>query len=142
MMNEYKNRNSSYPLVNIPIYGKVDLMIMKSCPIANMYGISKDHCQMCKKNNYYLKDRMNLHFDMIQDEYCTTRVLNSHCLYLLDKINEIKSMNISGGILYFTNETKEETRRIIKDAFLKNVNENKDIILDNITRGHFLKKID
>ena len=142
MMNEYKNRNSSYPLVNIPIYGKVDLMIMKSCPIANMYGISKDHCQMCKKNNYYLKDRMNLHFDMIQDEYCTTRVLNSHCLYLLDKINEIKNMNISGGILYFTNETKEETRRIIKDAFLKNVNENKDIILDNITRGHFLKKID
>ena len=79
------------------------------------------------KNNYYLKDRMNLHFDMIQDEYCTTRVLNSHCLYLLDKINEIKNMNISGGILYFTNETKEETRRIIKYAFLKNVNENKYI---------------
>ena len=117
-------------------------MIMKSCAIASSYGISKDHCNLCKKNNYYLKDRMNLTFDMIQDENCTTRILNSHSLYLLDKLSEIKDMNISGGILYFTNETKEETNRIIKDAFLKNENHNKDIILDNITRGHFLKKID
>ena len=31
-------------------------MIMKSCPISNMLNIKKDHCNMCKKDNFYLKD--------------------------------------------------------------------------------------
>lgn len=142
MMDEYKLRNGTYPNLGLPIYGKVDLMIMKSCPISNMYGLTKDHCNLCKKNNYYLKDRMNLHFDMIQDENCTTRILNSHTLYLLDKISEIKNMNISFGVLYFTNEDGLYVSRICKEVFDKLENENTDISLETITRGHFLKKID
>ena len=142
MMEEYKLRNGNYPNLSLPLYGKVDLMIMKSCPISNMYGISKDHCNLCKKNNFYLKDRLNLHFDMIQDENCTTRILNSHTLYLLDKIDEIKKMNISNGILYFTNEDNLQVNKICKDAFDKLENENTNIPLESITRGHFLKKID
>ena len=85
---------------------------------------------------------MNLHFDMIQDENCTTRILNSHTLYLLDKIDEIKKMNISNGILYFTNEDNLQVNKICKDAFDKLENENTNIPLESITRGHFLKKID
>ena len=142
MMDEYKLRNGSYPNLGLPLYGKVDLMIMKSCPISNMYGLTKDHCNLCKKNNYYLKDRMNLHFDMIQDENCTTRILNSHTLYLLDKISEIKNMNISFGVLYFTNEDGLYASRICKEVFDKLENENTDISLETITRGHFFKKID
>ena len=142
MMEEYKKRNSTNPKVSLPLYGKVDLMIMKSCPISNMYGLNKDHCNLCKKNKYYLKDRMNLDFDMIQDENCTTRILNSHTLYLLDKLNEIKDMNISSGVIYFTTENKYETKRICEDSFNKMNTYNSSIPLENITRGHFLKKID
>ena len=107
-----------------------------------MYGLTKDHCNLCKKNNYYLKDRLNLHFDMIQDENCTTRILNSHRLYLLDKLIEVKNMNISYGVLYFTNENTLEVTRVIEDAFEKMTSLNTNVIFDNITRGHFLKKID
>ena len=142
MMEEYKKRNYTYPKVSLPLYGKVDLMIMKSCPISNMYGINKDHCNLCKKNKYYLKDRMNLKFDMIQDENCTTRILNSHTLYLLDKLKEVKEMNISSGVIYFTTENKYETKRICEDSFNKMNTYNTSIPLENITRGHFLKKID
>ena len=142
MIEEYKKRNYTYPKVSLPLYGKVDLMIMKSCPISNMYGINKDHCNLCKKNKYYLKDRMNLKFDMIQDENCTTRILNSHTLYLLDKLKEVKEMNISSGVIYFTTENKYETKRICEDSFNKMNTYNTSIPLENITRGHFLKKID
>lgn len=142
MINEYYFRNNSYPLVSIPVYGRVDLMIMKACPIGNMYELKKDHCLLCKKNDYYLKDRMNLRFDMIHDDNCTTRILNTYPLYLLDKLEEIKEMKISYGVLYFTTESGELTRSIIEDAFSKLESKNTNVLLDNITRGHFIKKID
>ena len=51
-------------------------------------------------------------------------------------------MNISFGVLYFTNEDGLYASRICKEVFDKLENENTDISLETITRGHFLKKID
>jgi hypothetical protein len=51
-------------------------------------------------------------------------------------------MNISSGVVYFTNEDESFVNKICKDVFDKLENGNTNISLENITRGHFLKKID
>lgn len=135
MLNKYYENYKHYPKVSLPIYGKIDLMIMKSCPIANMEKEEKDHCNLCKKNEYYLLDGFNNQYSLIQDEACTTRLLSSKILYLLDKINEIKSMNISSGIIYFTNESINECDFICKKVF--NNDYSKDDLNFKITTGHF-----
>ncbi len=135
MMDKYYSTYKYYPKVSIPIYGKIDLMIMKSCPIANMEKMEKDHCGMCKKHEYHLVDGLNNNYSLIQDVACTTRILSSKTLYLLDKLNEIKELNISSGVIYFTNESVEECKLICEKIF--NNDYSKDNLNFKTTTGHF-----
>ncbi len=140
MMKKYFYAYRVYPKVALPIYGKIDLMIMKSCPIANSEGIKKDHCNMCKKHEYHLVDGINNKYEMLHDEVCTTRILSSNTLYLLDKIEEIKQMHISHGVIYFTSEEQDEAELICKQIFSLN-KLSKNELPFKITTGHFYKKI-
>ncbi|MDD6302921.1 MAG: U32 family peptidase [Bacillales bacterium] len=141
LINEYFARNFIYPRVSMPLYGYIDLMIIKSCPIATSLGIKKDHCNLCKKQSFELKDRYNETYLMMHDESCNTRILNSYPLFLLDNINELKSMHISSGVIYFTIESIEQVKRISSLAF--DALDNKMIeTIKNTTKGHYLKKID
>ncbi len=140
MMKKYFYSYRSYPKVSLPLYGRIDLMIMKSCPIANMEGMKKDHCLMCKKHEYHLIDASNNKYDMLHDESCTTRILSSNRLYLLDRVEEIKNMHISEGVIYFTLEDKNETKLICDQIFSFNKISKSDLPF-KITTGHFYKKI-
>ncbi len=140
MMKKYFYAYRVYPKVALPIYGKIDLMIMKSCPIASSEGMKKDHCNMCKKHEYHLVDGINNKYEMLHDEACTTRILSSNTLYLLDKIEELKQMHISHGVIYFTSEEQDEVELICKQIFsLDKLSKNE--LPFKITTGHFYKKI-
>jgi len=142
MMESYFKRHGSYPYVSIPLYGYVDLMIIKSCPIATMYGKDKDHCGMCHKYHYTLEDRKNVSFEMMHDEECRTRILNSLPIYLNDFINELIALHISEGVLVFTNEREDKVNSISTDAFNKLTLKTSSCPLEKYTRGHFNREIE
>jgi putative protease len=142
MMEGYYSRHGSYPYVSIPLYGYVDLMIIKSCPIATMYGKENDHCGMCHKYHYTLEDRKNVSFEMMHDEECRTRILNSLPIYLSDYLEQIISLHISEGVLVFTNENEDVVNKISTDAFNKLTLKTSNIPLEKYTRGHFNREIE
>jgi len=94
--------------VELFVYGKVELMIMKYCPLK----LNLNKCGLCNENKYYLSDKSN-------NKY---RILNSNCLTSImhykntDRINEIekyKELNIYNYRIDLLDEEKKEIEDII-----------------------------
>lgn len=116
IIDDYYSRHNAYPNIGLMIYGRNDMMISKSCPIGTIFNNKNIKCDRCKKQQFYLKDRMNAKFPLICDSNCNTRVLDYRKLYLIDIINELNKRNIYNFYLNFTLESKEETKEIILNA--------------------------
>lgn len=105
-------------------YGYLPVMITKNCPIKNEVG-----CKRCEKIIYDRTRRANK--IVCHGNY--TEILNAQPLYLADKMQDIK--NISFITLYFTNETPEKIKEIIKDYCSGGTEKN------NITRGLYYRGV-
>lgn len=88
------------------IYGRIPLMMTRNCPVA-----TKLTCSECGGRSYLL-DRMGVRFPVRCKNGCSF-VLNSRPLWLADKLNDIR--NVDYGLLWFTDESKEECTRVISD---------------------------
>lgn len=88
------------------IYGRIPLMMTRNCPVA-----TKLTCAECGGRSYLL-DRMGVRFPVRCKNGCSF-VLNSRPLWLADKLNDIR--NVDYGLLWFTDESKEECARVISD---------------------------
>lgn len=88
------------------IYGRIPLMMTRNCPVG-----TKLTCAECGGRSYLL-DRMGVRFPVRCKNGCSF-VLNSRPLWLADKLNDIK--NVDYGLLWFTDESKEECARVISD---------------------------
>lgn len=88
----------------IMLYGRIPLMMTRNCPIS-----TKLSCAECGKSSF-LVDRMGVHFPVRCKNGCSF-IFNSRVLWLADKLSNVK--NIDYGLLYFTDETKEECERVI-----------------------------
>lgn len=86
-------------------YGKVPLMLTRNCPIKNSIG-----CYECGKNGR-LTDRKGYEFEVLCSEYPCVEMLNSVPIYMLDRLNEIKTDFIH---FYFSTETASQVEHIIK----------------------------
>lgn len=86
-------------------YGNVPLMLTRNCPVKNEIG-----CKNCRKNGF-LTDRKGIKFPVVCSEYPCVEILNSVPIYMLDKVDEIKTDFIQ---FYFTLESKEQVESIIK----------------------------
>lgn len=134
LINEYYIENGGYPNLEMIVYGRQDLMHTFYCPLKVM-----NLCGNCKNKQYYLEDEY-ARFPLISHHDCTTTILNSRVLNLLDEMDKLKHINVFR--LQFTIETYDETLEIIKKALnklngcnVKLFNEKTD------TRGHFNKEI-
>ncbi|MDE6035882.1 MAG: U32 family peptidase [Ruminococcus sp.] len=88
--------------VGMIAYGKLPLMLTRNCPIKNETG--------CKKCTGYIKDRTGRKFRVrCSPDY--VEILNSDCLYMLDKTGSFRS--ISFAVVMLDNETPEQTESII-----------------------------
>ena len=125
----------------VPIYGRMDLMLLESCPIATSRKQKHDHCMLCKKDSYYLKDRMNSHFPLLSTKDCQIRVLHEKPLYLFDALPEIKSWGYQGAFLTFTIESAKETKAILDTLQLIHEGKMPSCSLKATTTGHFYKGI-
>ena len=109
----FTNKFNYVPNLELVVYGRVDLMISKYCPIAKTFK-TKQNCHLCELNQYYLEDRMKSKFPLINDGNCNIRILNHKPLNLIEYINQIKLSGIEKIRLDFTTERIEEVREVIK----------------------------
>ncbi|MBU1142766.1 MAG: U32 family peptidase [Firmicutes bacterium] len=110
----FMNKFNYVPNLELVVYGRVDLMISKYCPIAKTFK-TKQNCHLCELNQYYLEDRMKSKFPLINDGNCNIRILNHKPLNLIEYINQIKLSGIEKIRLDFTTERIEEVREVIKN---------------------------
>lgn len=84
------------------VYGHLPLMLTRNCPIKSSVG-----CYNCQGR---ITDRMGYNFPVICSKYPCTEILNSVPVYMLDRMNEIKT---DFAHFYFSTETKEQVENII-----------------------------
>ena len=108
------------------VYGRIPLMLTRNCPVKN-----KITCTECGKKSF-LVDRMGVEFPVVCKNGASF-ILNSVPVWIADKMNEIR--NLDYGLLYFTNETKDECASVIT-AY--NNNEKAD---GGFTRGLYFRKV-
>ena len=105
-------------------YGYLPAMLTRNCPIKNEIG-----CKKCRNVIYDRKGYENkivCHSDYVE-------ILNSQCLYLADRKDDIK--NVSFITLYFTDETPEKISSIMREyEFTPKKHE-------NITKGLYYRGI-
>ena len=122
----------------LPVYGRINLMTTKHCPISyNCFGYKKDGCRLCKEHQYYLKDRKDEQYPLITDEECRINILHHKPLYL----TQFKDLNIKGILINFTIETKEEIESVM-DNYIQYLYSNEKIKNDNNTshfKGYYVK---
>ncbi len=96
------------------IYGTIELMIMKYCPLKMLVNKDQDKCNLCSLNDkYYLKDQNDNYYPVLNTKHYT------HIMHKepLDNINNIKlclDKNINNFRIELLDETKEEIEYIIK----------------------------
>lgn len=86
------------------VYGRLPLMLMRNCPVKNDIG-----CNKCGKNGR-LTDRTGAEFPVICSNFPCSELLNSVPLYMLDRLDEIKT---DFHQFYFSVESKKQVEHII-----------------------------
>lgn len=139
IIDDYYCRHHVYPNVGLYLYGRNDMMIVKSCVIGTCFHNKNDGCSRCEQHQFYLKDRMGAKFPLVKDSNCNTRILDYKILYLIDKLNELKQMNIFNFYLNFTIENSEDIKNIIKNA-KENLYLPTSIDNDGYYKGHYVTR--
>ena len=118
-------------------YSQIINMNLKHCIISNHYFSRKQKgCHLCKQHQYCLKDRKEMNFKIVTDQYCNNYVLHTHRFYF-DKINDL---NVDYILLNFLDETSQEIQIIVNDY----LNITKHLLSKNknnydIFQGYFTK---
>ena len=95
LMEDFYQRHKCLPNVGMYIYGYIDLMIMKACPVATMYNLKNLHCQKCHQDNLYLKDRLKVKFPLYGDKNCHVHILSDKPLNLSKYLDKIVALGIN-----------------------------------------------
>ena len=129
----YQEEYGTDPNLELIVYGRAKIMHSRYCPLKRL-----GHCGECKIGKFALKDEF-ASFPIMFNDDCTTTLLNSKTLNLIDDLDGLSGVNYYR--LSFTTESKEDTKRII-EAFQEKLatgRSNMSFNKMNDTRGHFLK---
>ena len=103
---------SNIPNIDLYIYGRVELMVTKYCPI-NMLVLNDDKkCNLCDINKYSLKDQNDNIYPLINEKHLT-HILDSNNLDLLDRLDYIISKGFTSFRLDLYDEKEIEIENII-----------------------------
>lgn len=108
IVSTYQKRYGN-PSVAVMLYGVIDVMIMKSCPILPVI----QSCAACKQTQYALRDRKDALYALYKEPDCTIRVLNHKIHVLLDAKEEFEAMGVKHFLMQFIEESYEETLAVI-----------------------------
>lgn len=86
------------------VYGYLPLMLTRNCPVKNDIG-----CYECNKHGS-LTDRKGMEFPVMCSDFPCVEMLNCHPLYMLDRLDEVKTDFIH---FYFSIEGKKQIENVI-----------------------------
>ena len=95
--------------LEVIVYGTLELMIMNHCIIS-----MNDDCTSCKGNKYYLKNKKNELFPII-NKNCKTHIMHHEKINLLNNISYLKQIGINNFRLELFDETSEEIIKILNN---------------------------
>lgn len=106
---EYNDYNNNYYDAEVIVYGRVELMIMKYCPLNYLLNKSNKKYNVCKNNNkYYLKDTKNNLYPILNERE-TTHIFHYKNIDNIDNILKY----IKAGICNFRIELYDEEEQDI-----------------------------
>lgn len=96
--------------VEVLVYGKVELMIMKYCPLK----INLNNCSVCKqnKNKYYLVDNYNNKYRILHDN-CITSIMHYKNIDLINEISKYKEIGVCNYRIDLLDESFDEVKEIV-----------------------------
>jgi putative protease len=99
----------------ILIYGRIELMLLKYCPL-NLLVNKNNICTVCSNNNrYYLVDRNNYNYPIGQDIHeHTTHILDHRLTNKLDLIDKYISYGINNFRIELLDENIEDINKILE----------------------------
>ena len=94
------------------LYGRLPLMLTRNCPLANGGGCRYDaeSSRTCRGEGELI-DRKKIAFPVSCRGGCS-QILNSRPIWMADRLREASFASF--GLLWFTNEDGEETRRVLE----------------------------
>jgi len=99
------------------VYGTIELMLMKYCPINMLENNDNKKCNLCSKNNiYYLKDQNNNKYPITNTKHFT-HIMHKHPINNIENINLCLKKGITNFRIDLFNESKEETELLIKKIY-------------------------
>lgn len=146
-MQQIYNKNSE-----VIVYGKLPMMITKQCPVG-LYVGGKKSGKFCseknKKNEYYLKDRKDILFDVCTKcDSCYSIFLNEAPVLMLDKWKDLKKLEVEYFKLIITTEKNiSEIVKAYRDAIDGEFVDSdviKQICIEqskSVTHGHFYRGV-
>ncbi|MDD3477842.1 MAG: U32 family peptidase [Candidatus Izemoplasmatales bacterium] len=102
----FYERHHQVPSLCWPVYGRVDAMITRYCPIAVSEKVKKVPCRICDLHDYALKDPSGKTYPLRTDDQCIVRILADKPL---SRIHEIPTLQKKGIIPMVLLTTEDET---------------------------------
>ena len=108
--NYLKYLNFNNHNIEIIIYGRIELMITKYCPLK----LNLNHCNKCinDNDNYFLEDKYKNNYPIIKDK-CLNHIIDCKIINYVNNINDYINLGINNYRIELFNENKEETIEII-----------------------------
>ena len=122
--------------LDLIVHGRAELMVSSYCPIGAFLNESEKCSMPCKKDRFFLRDRMNIDFPIVTDQFCRMHILNSRILSMIDHASELKSLGIERLRIDCRNLDESEISSAIQ-AY--KIDSKIEIDSSKITRGHFFR---
>ena len=117
------------------VHGRAELMISNYCVLGSFLGeIDKKNCMhICRKNNFYLRDRKDILFPVKTDQFCRMHILNSKTLSMIEHRKDFEGVaNIRADCRAMS---AEETKKILRAYKFGGAE------IENFTRGHYFRGV-
>lgn len=112
LVDAYKLRNMTLPNLDVMIYGRVELMVLKHC-FMNMFLNNDVKCSICKNNKqYYLKDRNNEKLPII-NRNCNTYILDFKNINRIDDISKYRELGVNNFTIALFDEDIKDIDKIL-----------------------------
>ena len=96
------------------VYGKRELMVMRTCPIAVQFKTKPLQCNLCHQRSFALKDRKGIHYRMEGDTTCAMRIYEAQATDRIDTIGTLKEHGIRRFRIVLDQESASETDQILR----------------------------
>lgn len=102
----------NYNNVELIIYGRLELMLMKYCPLKQILN----YCSKCKTSNdkFYLENNLKEKYPIIRNN-CITHIMHSKNINKISSLKNYIDMGINNYRLELFEENYEETETLIRE---------------------------